>query len=52
MKSKIKYELKEEEKLNRPKDVKTLEEYLKEKEKPVEEEKKEVKRINDGKPLE
>ena len=51
-KERPKYELKEEEKLNRPKDAKTLEEYLKEKEKPVEEEKKEVKRINDGKPLE
>ena len=49
--NKPKYELKEEEKLNRPKDAKTLEEYLKEKEKPSEEI-KEVKRIKDGKPLE
>ena len=51
-KEKPKFELKEEEKLNRPKDAKTLEQYLKEKEKPVEEEKKDVKRVQEGKPLE
>ena len=49
---KPKFELKEEEKLKRPENAQTLEEYLKAKEKPVEEEKKEVKRIQDGKPLE
>ena len=44
--------LTEEEKLNKPKDAISLEDYLKSKEKPKEEEeKKEVKRIQDGKPL-
>ena len=38
--------------MKRPENAQTLEEYLKAKEKPVEEEKKEVKRIQDGKPLE
>ena len=44
--------LTEEEKLNRPKDAQSLEEYLKNQKKPSEgEEKKEVKRIQDGEPL-
>ena len=44
--------LTEEEKLNKPKDAISLEDFLKSKEKPKEdEEKKEVKRIQDGKPL-
>ena len=47
-----KRELKEEEKLNKPEGAISLEDYLKSKEKPKEEEKKEVKRIQDGKPLE
>ena len=46
------YELKEEEKLNKPKDAISLEEYLNKQTKPKEEEQKEVKRIKDeGKPL-
>lgn len=44
--------LTEEEKLNKPKDAISLEDYLKSTEKPKEtEEKKEVKRVNDGAPL-
>ena len=44
--------LTEEEKIDRPKDAISLEDYLKSKEKPKEEEdKKEVKRIQDGEPL-
>ena len=45
------YELKSEEKLDKPKDAIFLEDFLKKTEKPKEEEQKEVKRIQDGKPL-
>lgn len=45
------YELKEEEKLVKPDNPIFLEDYLKKSEKPKEEEQKEVKRIQDGKPL-
>ena len=47
----IKYELKEEEKLVKPENAIFLEDYLKKEEKPKEEEKKEVKRVHEGKPL-
>ena len=45
------YELKPEEKLEKPEGAIYLEDYLKKGEKPKEEEQKEVKRIQDGKPL-
>ncbi len=50
-KRRVKYELKEEDKLVKPEGAIFLEDFLKKEEKPKEEEKKEVKRVQEGKPL-